>query len=182
MLSASFLRLLDIPYQHNITPMDLSFFRSKIFKAALIAIGITALLLLSFKAGEFVGYKKARFSYRWAENYHQNFGGPRDGFMRGPIGKFMPEHMESFMRDVAGKDYMNAHGITGAILKIDGDTMIIQGQDDIEKTVLISDNTIIKKHRETIAFGDLKVNDTIVIIGSPNDQGQIESKLIRIFN
>lgn len=145
-------------------------------------MSIAALLLLSFKTGEFVGYKKARFSYRWAENYHQNFGGPQSGFMRGPMGKFMPAPMNGFMRDVAGKDYMNAHGITGAILKIDGSTIVIQGQDGIEKTVLVSDNTIIKKRRGTVALKDLKVNDTVVIIGSPNDQGQIEAKLIRIFN
>jgi hypothetical protein len=29
---------------------------------------------------------------------------------------------------------------------------------------------------------DLKVGDQVVIIGSPNEQGQIEAKLIRIFN
>lgn len=162
--------------------MDLLFFRSKIFKVALIAIGVTALLLLVFKAGEFVGYKKAQFSYRWAENYHQNFGGPQNGFMRGRMEKFMPASMGGFMRDVAGKDYINAHGVSGAILKIDGNTLAIQGQDGLEKTVLVSDNTIIKKRREAIPFGDMRINDTIVIIGSPNDQGQIEAKLIRIFN
>lgn len=144
-------------------------------------MSIAALLLLSFKTGEFVGYKKARFSYRWAENYHQNFGGPQNGFMRGPMGKFMPAHMVGFIRDVAGKDYTSAHGITGAILKIDGNAIVIQGQDGIEKTFLVSDSTIIKKRRGALVLKDLKTDDTVVIIGSPNDQGQIEAKLIRVF-
>ena len=44
------------------------FFQSKPFK--ILAVGILALivLLLVFKAGEFVGYRKARFSYKWGEN------------------------------------------------------------------------------------------------------------------
>lgn len=162
--------------------MDTLFLRSKIFKVLLIAMSIAVLLLLSFKAGEFVGYKKARFSYRWAENYHQNFGGPQNGLMRGPMGRFIPPHMAGVMRDIEGKDYMNAHGVSGAILKINDNIIVIQGQDGIEKTILASNSTIIKKYRETTAFGDLKITDTIVVIGSPNDNGQIEAKLIRIFN
>lgn len=146
-------------------------FQSGKFKMALIAIATVIVLLLVFKAGEFVGYKKAGFSYRWAENYHRNFGGPREGFFR----------------DFDGKDYINAHGISGSIIKIDSlasssqATLIIKGDDNVEKTILVSDKTTIISRRETIKASDLKADDRIVVIGSPNEQGQIEAKLIRLF-
>ncbi len=150
--------------------MDLNkYLQSKIFKIALIAIGTTVVLLFVFKVGEFVGYRKANFSYRWGENYHQNFAGPRGGFFG------------DFKRGFGDRDFINAHGTFGAIIKIDGSTLVIKGKDDVEKTVLISDKTTVSNRRETVKATDLKVDDQVVIIGSPNEQGQIEAKLIRLF-
>ncbi len=133
--------------------MDIgNFFKQKNFKIIAIAVGAVILLLLVFKAGVFVGYKKASFSYRWGENYHRNFG----------------------------KDFINAHGTAGSIIQIDGNTIIVKGNDNVEKTILVSENTVIKKGRETLKVSDLKTDDRVVIIGSPNEQGQIEAKLIRL--
>jgi len=39
-----------------------------------------------------------------------------------------------------------------------------------------------KKGRETVKKEDLKVGDWVVIIGSPNEEGQIEARLIRLFD
>lgn len=144
-------------------------FQSKKFKIALVAIGALIVLLLVFKAGEFVGYRKARFSYKWGENYNRNFAGPRSGFFG------------NFGLSFGDKDYINAHGTFGSIIKIDGSTLIVKGSDNVEKTILISDTTTITSRRETIKAGDLKIDDRVVVIGSPNEQGQIEAKLIRVF-
>ncbi|TSC53659.1 MAG: hypothetical protein LiPW39_149, partial [Parcubacteria group bacterium LiPW_39] len=54
-------------------------------------------------------------------------------------------------------------------------------QGDVEKIILISEKTTIEKGRETIKKEELKAGDRVVIIGSPNEQGQIEAKLIRVF-
>ena len=161
------------------------FFQSKIFKVALIVIGALVILLFVFKAGIFVGYKKANFSYRWGENYHRNFAGPRGGFFK------------DFKRELKDKDFINAHGTFGSIIKIEPSinalatsstlngsgriTLVIKGKDDAEKTILVSDKTEIRSRRDTIKTGDLKIDDQIVIIGSPNEQGEIEAKLIRLF-
>ena len=145
------------------------FFQSKTFKTTLIVIGALIVLLLVFKAGEFVGYRKARFSYKWGENYNRNFAGPRGGFF-GNFGRGFGDH-----------DYINAHGTFGSIIKIDSSTFVVKGNDNVEKTILISDKTTITSRRETIKTSDLKVDDRIAIIGSPNEQGQIEAKLIRVF-
>ena len=52
----------------------------------------------------------------------------------------------------------------------------------IEKAIIVSDKTKIINLRDVIKTSDLKIDDQVVIVGSPNDQGQIEAKLIRIFH
>lgn len=131
----------------------------------LFGIGALIVLLLVFKAGMVVGFKKANFSYRWVENYHRNFGGPRGGFLG----------------DFSDRDFTDAHGTSGQIIKIDGNTLVTKGRDDVEKIVLVKDDTVIKRFQDTLKVADLKVNDYIVMIGDPNDAGQIEAKLIRLF-
>lgn len=139
-------------------------FQSKMFKAILGGIGGIIIFLLILQLGMSIGFKKANFSYRWGENYHQNFGGPRGGFFGG----------------LGGKDLIDAHGVTGQIIKIESSTLVIKGRDNVEKIVLVKDNTTIERLRETIKLSDLKVDDFIVTIGEPNDAGQIEAKFIRL--
>jgi len=139
-------------------------FQSKMFKIVLYGIGGFILLLLAFKTGMVVGFRKADFSYRWGENYHRNFAGPRGGFFK----------------DFFDRNFIDAHGTFGQIIKIDGSTLIIKGHNDVEKMILINDNTVIKRLKETIKIFDLKVDDYIVVIGEPNAAGQIEAKLIRV--
>lgn len=149
-----------------------NFFQSKKFKIALIAIGALAVLLLVFKVGVFVGYKKANFSYRWGENYQRNFGGPRNGFLG------------DFRRGFGDKDFVNAHGTFGEIIELTkvglDNALVIKGQDDVEKIIITTKDTVVRKGNETMK-DYLKVGDHVVIIGSPNEQGQIEAKLIRVF-
>lgn len=138
-------------------------------KWVIIGLAGFVVLVLVFGAGVKVGTIKARYSYRWAENYHRNFAGPRGGFF---------SDWKNFPRG----EFINAHGVFGSIIKIDGNTIITKGRDDVEKTILVSDKTIIQKGRETVKLSDLKADESIVIIGSPNEEGQIEAKLIRVFD
>jgi len=140
------------------------FFQSKIFKIIVFGIAGLIAVLLVFQAGMMVGFKKANFSYRWGENYHRNFAGPRNGFFE----------------DFIGKDFIDAHGVFGSIIKIDPSTLIIKGMNDLEKIILLKDDSVIKRFQDTVRPDDLKVGEYIVVIGSPNDAGQIEAKLIRI--
>ena len=150
--------------------MDIgNFLKQKNSKIIAISIGALILFLLCFKAGVFVGYKKASFSYKWGENYHRNFAGPREGFFG------------DLKRGFGDKDFIDAHGIFGTIIKIDGNIILIKGKDNVETAVLVSDTTVIRRGRETIKPADLKTDNHIVIIGSPTEQGQIDAKLIRLF-
>jgi hypothetical protein len=145
--------------------MDINkIFQSKLFKGIVLGIGAFIVLLLIFNLGMFVGFRKANFSFRWGENYHQNFAGPRGGFFR----------------DFEGKDFIESHGTFGEIIKINESDFVIKGQADVEKIIVITKDTVLEEGRQTITENELKVGDRVVVIGTPNDAGQIEAKLIRI--
>ena len=136
-------------------------FESKIFVGVLFGVGIVIVLGLVFSAGISVGFRKASFGRAWGDNYERNFGK-------------MP------MPPFSGDNFPNAHGATGKIIKIQLPTIIVQDQDNTEKVISTKDDTKIQKMRDEILSSDLKIDDFIVVIGSPNDAGQIEAKFIRI--
>lgn len=145
--------------------MDINkIFQSKIFQGVVLGIAGLAIVLFIFRAGMAVGIRKADFSCRWSDNYHENFGGPQGGFWGG----------------FNDKDFIESNGTVGQIIKINGETLVVRGRGDVEKIIVINNETAIKRLRDTIKVSDLKINENIVTIGEPNDAGQIEAKLIRV--
>ncbi|MCX6752513.1 MAG: hypothetical protein NTZ87_03395 [Candidatus Nomurabacteria bacterium] len=139
-------------------------FESKMTVRVLYGIGIVIVALLIFSAGITVGFRKASFGRAWGENYERNFG-------------MMPNRQ---MLGFGIDNFPNAHGAVGKIIKITLPTLIVQDRDNTEKVVLIGSDTQIQKMRENITTNDLKVDDSIVVIGTPDAQGQIEAKFIRV--
>jgi hypothetical protein len=139
-----------------------------ILKWVLVGLAVFIVLALVFKIGMFVGEKKAQFSFRWAENYHRMFAGPKAGFLGN-------------LRMPPFSEFIEGHGTVGEIIKIEGNNLVVKGRGDVEKLILVNEKTIIKSGFKNIKVSDLKIGDIIVIIGSPNDKGQIEAKLIRVF-
>lgn len=146
----------------------------KIITTAIIAGGILV-ILVSFAAGVGVGLRKARFSYRWGENYERNFMGPRP-----PFGG--PGFMGGMMRDFEGRDFRNPHGLSGTIISISGDNLIIKDNDGKENTVGVTDKTIINKAPfDNLKLSDLEIDDRVVVMGRPDESGVVEAILIRVF-
>ena len=137
-------------------------FESKVLFKVLCGIGIVVIVLLIFSAGITVGFRKASFGRAWGENYERNFG--------------MRPGRQMFGRD----NFPNAHGANGKIIKIELPTIIVQDKDNVEKVILIKDDTKIQKMMANIKASDLSVDEYVIIIGSPNNQGQIEAKFIRV--
>ena len=50
---------------------------------------------------------------------------------------------------------------------------------NLEKTVVVTELTEIREFRDTIQVSELTVGDFIVVLGTPNEEGQVEAKLIR---
>lgn len=147
--------------------MDINnFLQSKGFKITVCCIGFFAAILSVFGLGVYVGEKKASFSFRWAEQYHRNFAGPTGGFF------------QEFARP--GEEFLESNGVIGEVMQINGQQIVVKGKNDTERIVNITDKTTIKYQNKNMAVTDLKVGDNVVIIGSPNEGGQLEAMLIRV--
>ena len=137
-------------------------FKSKTLLVFLCAIAAIVLALLIFSAGVTVGFRKASFMRAWGDNYTRNFG-------------FTP-NIPSF----GGDNLPNSNGAVGRIVQINLPEIIVADKSNTEKIVLIGGDTRIEKMRNPVSSDNLKVDDFVVVIGNPNEQGQLEAKFIRI--
>jgi len=157
--------------------------KSRKIKIVAIVVGSLLIILIIFAAGVGVGLRKGRFSNDFGKNYERNFMGSRfdfdrdRGMMEGRGG-----FMGKIMRELTGRDFRNANGLSGTIISITDNNLVIKDRDNKENTVAVTDKTIIKLGRDSIQLGDLKQNDQVVVIGSPGDNGVINADLIRVFN
>jgi len=155
--------------------------KSAYFKWTLIVLAAMIVVMGSFRAGMHVGFKKANFAYRWDENYPRNFGGPRPGMMMG-VNDRPSWKGQNFKPFNDGRFMMNPHGTNGLIVKVATGTIAIKGSDNIEKTVLLTKETSVVAERQNVTVNDLKSGDEVMVLGDPNEQGQINAKFIRVFN
>jgi len=144
----------------------LEFSKSKIIRRVCVVSVVIILLLLSFRLGVWVGNKKGTFACQYSENYERVFGADRFG-------------TRGFPEDIFRED-MGGHGSMGKIVSIHLPTIVITNPSNTETTVYIGNNTVVRKLRENIAIDNLVVGDVVVILGSPNSQGQINAALIRV--
>ncbi len=151
--------------------------KTKRFKIAALAVGVVIIALVSFAGGVAIGFHKAKFSYKFGENYERNFvGGPFQGpgmMARGPRG---------MMGDFGGRGFRNGHGIAGSIISVADNKVVIKDRDGQENTITVSDQTLIKSGQNTIKVADLKQDEQIVVMGRPGDNGTINADFIRVFN
>ena len=145
------------------------YFKSK--TVVIIAAVLIEMILLigAFNLGMKVAFHKARFTYTWMSNYQKNFIPPT-----GP--EFMMNHRPG------DPEFMNANGAIGQIIGIKDTGLTIKGYDNNEKKVLINQGTTIRKDFADLKISDLKINDTVIVMGAPNEQGQIEAKLVRVLD
>jgi hypothetical protein len=140
-------------------------YSSKIVRNIIIGIGIVIIILGVLQVGMSVGEHRARFAGEFGNNFERNFMEPRGGMMRGlGFDEMMP----------------GGHGAVGEIVSINLPQIIVSGPDNLEKTILVGTSTVVRRFQENIQSSELKTNDFVVVIGNPNDSGQVEAKLIRI--
>lgn len=120
--------------------------------------------LVIFQAGVFVGYRKAAFAFKFGDNYYRAFG------ERGP---------RPFQVPVEGK-FMDVHGAAGKIIDVSLPTFVVEGPDSIEKVIRIGADTGIRRFRDVATSSDLAAGDFVVVLGEPNENAEVNAKLIRI--
>ncbi|MFZ2522224.1 MAG: hypothetical protein WAX44_04565 [Minisyncoccia bacterium] len=144
-----------------------NFIQSQSFRGILIGLGIAIVALVIFQTGVSVGFRKATFGHRLGDNFERNFKDPRGGNFGFPG---MP----------GGMDMPSGHGAVGKIVSIALPLVVVAGPDNLEKTLIISEDTEIREFRDVITKDKLKVGNFIIVLGTPNDLGQIIAKLIRL--
>lgn len=70
----------------------------------------------------------------------------------------------------------------GRVTEISENGFLIVDEKNNEKPVLIKKDTRIRMGREFATKEDLLVNNYVIVVGSQNNQGQVEARVIRIFN
>ncbi len=141
-------------------------------KKVRIAVSIILIVIVAlgiFKAGEVVGFHKAKFSRDFGDNFHRNFTNSHNGFFRQSMGDMMDDKLPP-----AG------YGTVGKIVSMASSTLVVADKDNLEKTVLVNSETSIREFRDELKVTDLKVGDFVVILGTPDDKGEIEARLVRI--
>lgn len=145
--------------------MDIKqYIKSPSFRGIIIGIGLAVIVLLVFQAGVFVGYRKASFAYRFGDSYYRVF----DRRAPSPLG--FPLHDE----------FRASHGAMGEVMSVSLPTLVVAGPDSVEKTILITDDTLVRKFDSELKVEDIQTGDFLVAIGDPNESSQIQAKLIRI--
>lgn len=148
-------------------------FESKIARRSVCGVIMLIVLLGVFQLGMFVGFRKANFSYEWADSYRSMFH-DRDGRGRGGRGG-------GFMNEFGGGDFTGGHGVAGAVVKVGNGVLIIKGLDGVEKLVTLKESSSIVSGKTQISLSDLSVGDMVVVLGSPTKDGSINGKIIRVF-
>lgn len=138
--------------------------KSKTIRGILIGLGIAILLLVIFQAGQAFGYRKARFAGNFNNNFERNFLGSKGGGIRSVMSERLP----------------GGHGAIGEIVSINLPQLVVAGPDNLEKTVNITTSTLLRRFQDEIDISELKQGEFIVVLGNPNESGQIEAKLIRV--
>lgn len=72
------------------------------------------------------------------------------------------------------------HGTFGVVDQIGNETLVITDHDNNKRQIIITVETIFKRHREQIAPTEVRVGDRIGVIGQPGEDEEIEAKVIWI--
>ena len=113
-----------------------------------------------FSVGVFVGQEKASFFFGRGLSYNATAGG--SGLL--PL----------------DRNFVAPHGSVGKITQIEGNNITLQSSDGTEKNIVTGSYTTVRTAGQTANLSQLKVNDSIVVVGSPDSAGATQAKFIRI--
>lgn len=142
---------------------------SRLMFGVMLGILTVIIVLGVFWLGVSVGSHRSRFACQWGERYGAMMGMP----------DFGPGNRMGFAPPPGGLD---PNGADGEVVSKNGREIIVKGRDGVEKSVVIPETADVRKGRENVKPENISVNDMVVVFGSPTGTGQVEAKLIRIFD
>ncbi len=145
-----------------------------VIQRLLIICSVLVILCGTFTLGLRIGERKANHFSGWERGYR--------GMM--PMLRWGTERQQGQFSPMQRPLFPNGHGVFGNVLSISSDSLVIQGKDGLEQTVLVTSSTIIRVGQETMNLQDIPKDLTKLqasAFGAPNVSGQVEARLIRIF-
>ncbi len=139
-------------------------FQSRSWSSIIFVLGVLLVVLLVFQAGIFIGYRSASFSYGRLSGYQDGMGNPRS-------------ILAPFVHDA---DDPNPHGTVGQIVSIQLPFLMIKGAQNAEEIVAVSGTTTVRSMRDTASTSMLRIGDQVIVIGAPDEGGQMHAAFIRI--
>ncbi|MFA5185279.1 MAG: hypothetical protein WC551_02240 [Patescibacteria group bacterium] len=156
--------------------MEITAKKSKIVWGILIGILCLVILLSVFQLGSSIGFRKARFACQWGERYGAMIGmplhapGQGQGWGPGPMAEW-PQ-----------RGVPDAHGANGSVISVSGNGLVVKGINGIEQMILVSSSTKIRKGNLDVMISDIAPEDRVVIMGGPDESGEIQAGFIRVFD
>jgi hypothetical protein len=144
-------------------------YKSKKIRYAVGAIVALGFLLFIFEAGVFLGYHKAEYTSNLGDNYIKTFEGG------------VASTSSLWMRPPR-KDLPGGHGAVGKVIKVEPTSVVVASSNNVEEIINIDSGTIIRQFNDEASTTNISVGDTIVVVGYPNNTGEIQAKLIRILD
>ncbi len=133
-----------------------------------VLLGVLILLILicfAFMIGAKAGERRSRHFCNWSENYPEMMRPHGDA--RPMITPFRPMPLPN--------------GTFGRVLSTTGTSILIEGQDRFQQSVLINSSTTIRTDQGETSSTAIQPTMEVGVFGKPNQQGQIEAYLIRLF-
>lgn len=76
---------------------------------------------------------------------------------------------------------LDGHGVIGVIDSLGTDTLVVKDRTGALKTVLVDNETKIRRGRIPIKFSDLKLKEHVMVLGEPQEEeGAIKARIIRV--
>jgi hypothetical protein len=159
----------------------------KWLRFSILIVASLIILTTVFIAGTKVGERRASFAFNSANNYYRNFDNMPLDFIKNTAPNNIMGNIANVMMGgrntpkMMGGNFINSHGSIGQVIKITNSSLFIVNRDGTEETIETSTSTIIRNKRNNSSVNEIKIDDTIAVIGTPNVNGSIQAKLIRIF-
>lgn len=125
---------------------------------------ITVLFVMgSFWLGLAIGERRAQHFGGWCDSYRQ---------------AFLPPGRARVSMPMSGLP--NPHGVFGRVVSRSGRTLVIQGNDDIDQSVLVTSSTPIRIGDRNGGLEDIYPEAQVAVFGIPSPSGQIVAHLVRV--
>lgn len=136
--------------------------QSPVVRIIIFVLAGLIVIIAVFKMGMDAGYHRALYAAHMADNFQRTFVDPH-------AHSLFDQHLPP-----------SGHGAFGEIVSVTIPTFVVADRTRIEQTIHVSSSTIIRKFTSDVPVDSLQPGENVVVLGSPNDQGQIDAQLIRI--